>query len=396
MGISVGELLPVEGRDFPVLVRLDPEWLRYRWAEGRWYYNSVAGPLAIQPGDGHWVLHVPGARIAPWQRGLWKALARAWISKEHAIFSRANFAAKLANPARVAYAPLGATETQREGFFRKLIAWGLNTVIEMIPGWDVKIVESNGRGYEVFSQEIGTADQEMMIALAGQIVTTTGGSGFANADIHRSIRADLIKSTADSLAYTLNTQGLPQWTMRRFGIDALPTRARVAWDITPPADQKEEAGALLMVADSIEKLSSALRRHGRRLDVMSLVQRFSIPILGSHDTSEMDQRGSLDEAPLSELKQLIELAKDQGFRPTKQSVKGLLEAGGLGVEEIPQSQTTSRLELAPTDIAKVVRVDEARTSQGLSPIGDERGQLTISELELKKDSDVSVSEQEAS
>jgi len=37
--------------------------------------------------------------------------------------------------------------------------------------------------------------------------------------------------------------------------------------------------------------------------------------------------------------------------------------------------------LAPTDVAKVVRVDEARASQGLGPIGDERGQLTIGQLD---------------
>jgi hypothetical protein len=40
----------------------------------------------------------------------------------------------------------------------------------------------------------------------------------------------------------------------------------------------------------------------------------------------------------------------------------------------------SRLDLAPTDLAKVVRVDEARASRELPPIGDERGDLTIAEL----------------
>lgn len=41
----------------------------------------------------------------------------------------------------------------------------------------------------------------------------------------------------------------------------------------------------------------------------------------------------------------------------------------------------ARLDLAPTDIAKVVRVDEARRSRDLPPIGDERGDLTIVELD---------------
>ena len=41
----------------------------------------------------------------------------------------------------------------------------------------------------------------------------------------------------------------------------------------------------------------------------------------------------------------------------------------------------ARLELAPTDIARVVRVDEVRASQGLGPIGDDRGALTIGQLD---------------
>ena len=39
------------------------------------------------------------------------------------------------------------------------------------------------------------------------------------------------------------------------------------------------------------------------------------------------------------------------------------------------------LQLAPTDIAKVVTAREARAAQGLPPFGDERDDMTITELE---------------
>lgn len=39
------------------------------------------------------------------------------------------------------------------------------------------------------------------------------------------------------------------------------------------------------------------------------------------------------------------------------------------------------LTLAPTDVAKVVRVREARGAQGLPPFGDERDDMTLPELE---------------
>jgi hypothetical protein len=57
-----------------------------------------------------------------------------------------------------------------------------------------------------------------------------------------------------------------------------------------------------------------------------------------------------------------------------------------GVTPAPQlaaeNAVTSTILLAPTDVAKVVRVREARNAQGLEPFGDYRDDLTISELEV--------------
>lgn len=283
LGFGLAELVPVAGRDYPVMVRLEPEYLRYRWAEGRWYYNSIAGALPITPGDGRWVLHVPGGRQSPWNNGLWQALGRAWIGKEHALFHRENYGAKLANPARAAIAPLGATEDQRRGFLSRLIAWGVNAVFELPVGWDVKLIESNGRGSEVFQAIINTSNEEMIVGLAGQTVTTDGGTGFANADVHRSIRADLIKDTADSLAYTVNTQGLPAYVVDRWGLDAIETMAQVEWDVTPPRDLKIEADSMLSVANAIANLTGALAQYNLSLDVTEFASRFGVPIAGDED-----------------------------------------------------------------------------------------------------------------
>ncbi len=283
LGVGVAELLPVAGRDFPVLVRLDPQWLRYRWSENRWYYLSIAGPLPITPGDGRWVLHTPGGRQAPWQSGLWPACGRAFINKEHALLHRSNYSAKLANPARAATAPAGATETQRQGFLERVIAWGINTVFELPPGWDVKLIESNGRGFEVFQEEISSSDLEYMVAIAGQVVTTTGGTGFSNADVHQSIRADIIKDVAAALAYTVNTQILPAWTAARWGIDAIATGPAIEWDVAQPRDMQVEASSMVTVATAITSLSTALAPFSRAIDVDELTTRFGIPIAGDVD-----------------------------------------------------------------------------------------------------------------
>lgn len=278
LGVALGELVPVEGRSYPVLVRQDPAYLVFRFAENRWYFNSIVGLLPITPGDGRWVLHIEGPRSCPWQSGLWYALGKAFIKKSHAELHKANWEAKLANPARVATAPQGANEEQKQSWFRKVMAWGINTVFGMTPGYDVKLLESNGRGYESFESTISQSEREYVIAVAGQLVTTDGGTGFANADIHKRIAADLIRSTADALAYTINTQVIPPYVLAHWGEDALHETATLTYDTKPPADRKGDAEAMGAFGDALTKANAALEQYGIRVDARELTTSIGIPV----------------------------------------------------------------------------------------------------------------------
>lgn len=281
LGVGVAEMVPVEGRDYPVMVRLDPENLFYLWTKNEWYFKSVAGLIRIRPGDGRWVLHLPGARMSPWNAGLWPALGRSYINKEHAMSCRSNYSAKLANPARVAVSPLGATEVQQKNFFRKLMQWGINTVFDLPVGWDIKLIESNGRGIEIFQKEIDSSDQEAMIAISGNTVQATGGTGFISSGMFRAIRQDLIKSDGDALAYTLNTQGLPIYLVTMYGVDALERRfTAVQWDTSTPVELVTEAQALMTVGTAVTALVDALEKAGsdRKIDVDALFTHYGVPM----------------------------------------------------------------------------------------------------------------------
>jgi len=280
LGVGVAELVPVEGRDYPVMVRLDPEFLVYRWAENTWYFRSIAGLLKIEPGNGRWILHIPGGRNAPWHNGCWRATGGAYIRKSHANLHKDNYEATLAHPARVATSPQGATEEQRVGWFKKLAGWGQNSTFGMPSGFDAKILESNGRGFDCFLKTIADQNGEYMIVIAGQTVSTQGGTG-VEGDIFSSIRADLIKATADGLAYTINTQGIPPFILARWDERALDNRAVVEWDVTPPQGRNAEATAMVSTGNAIKTLTEALalaQSSGLELDVAAMCTKLGIPV----------------------------------------------------------------------------------------------------------------------
>jgi len=295
MGVAVGYFAPVEGRSYPVFVRLDPRWLVYRWQENRWYYTSVVGSLPITPGDGRWLLWTFGARTAPWQSGAWYSLGIAWVNKQHAMLHKSNWESKLANPARVAVMPQGANEAQKQSWFAKVMAWGANSVFGAPPGYDVKLVESNGRGYESFDTTIERSDREFMIGIAGQVITTTGGTGFSNMDLYRSIRADLIQSTERKLAYGINTQGLPVYVLTHHGEDALEQTVIVKYDTTPPKDLKADADAQAQLGNAIKSANEALASYELRVDVKPLAARFGLPLERLDGTSLADEASGDEE-----------------------------------------------------------------------------------------------------
>lgn len=299
-GASICELVPVPGRDYPVLVRLDPEYLIYRWDRNMWFYSSIAGLLPIEPGNGRWVLHVPGGRIAPWNSGVWAACGRSFINKEHAIMHRSNYSAKLANPARVAIAPQASTDAEQQSWFRKVMAWGTNTVFGLKPGYDVKLLESNGRGFEVWQAEIDTSNTELMVAIVGQIVSTTGGAGFSSQELPLQGLSDLQGETGDALAYTVNTQILPPWVANRYGVAALPRGPLARWDTSKPKDRKQVADGLLALGNALNALDDALERHDREIKIDTIAEDFGLPLLPIDDPEQRarlrDQSGDEEEA----------------------------------------------------------------------------------------------------
>jgi hypothetical protein len=290
-GVGVGEMVPVQGRDFPVLVRRYPQNLFYLWSRNQWYYRSVAGLLPIQPGvpdkNGNmWVLHIPGGRLAPWNSGMWNTLGRSYINKTQAIFARQSYIFRHSQPARVAFAALGATEEERKGTIAALIRWALNAAFVLPVGWDLKLIESNGQGIKVYNEDIATANQEIATALCGSSVMLEGAVGFGNINPFAAISQDLMNATADGWDHTVNTQILPAFVGQRWGVEALRDATTIETDSTAPKDREAEARVMTALASAIDSLDRAIAEHQQAtketkpvaLNLTELLSRFGIPV----------------------------------------------------------------------------------------------------------------------
>lgn len=278
LGVGVGERILPPGASVGVFRRLDPEFLVYRYHEDRWYYRSIVGLLPITPGDGRWVLHIPGGAVAPWQNGLWYSLGRAFIAKEHAFYLRENYSQKLANAARVAYSPAGATDVVRKGFFAKLANWGSNPVFDLPPGWEVKLLESNGRGYEVYQDTIETTNKEAMVTITGNTVTTDGGAGFQNSNIHATIRADLIQFDGDAASATVNGQIVTHWANERFGFSGVVLCPAVTYDTAPVKDQLSTMTTLTQFGLALKSANEALSPYGCKVRAKSVATSLGVEL----------------------------------------------------------------------------------------------------------------------
>lgn len=334
LGVGVAELVPVAGREFPVMVRLNPEFLYYQWWTNQWYYRSIVGQIEITPGDGRWVLHCPGGRTSPWQNGFWRAVAYAYVRKTLASFAKDLWESKLANSARVAVAPAGSTDEQAAGWFERVAAWGYNTVFQVRPGYDVKLLESNGIGWKSFESTIKEQNETYVITVAGQTVTTDGGAGFSNMDVHKSIRADLIQSTADALAYTINTQVLPQYVLTKYGEEALESRTiLVYWDVTPPKDLNSEATSLVTAANAIKGLTEALNPYELTLDAEQVCVDYGIPLNRKKQDADdtADNKAAMNGTQISSLLEVVTSCA-AGLIPRDAAV-AMLEAAFLKTPE---------------------------------------------------------------
>lgn len=272
-GLGPGELVWTEdsrtGRMLPKLKFWHPRHLRFDPQTREWFMMTVDGEVPFTPGDGKWLLYAPYGMNRPWAQGAWRACSLWWMLKTYARQDWAGYSEQHGKPIKVGHAPETASKDARKLLAADLNDLGSDTAIALPPGYDMKLVEATANTWLNFKAQIDLADSGMAIAVAGQNLTSkVQGASLAAANVHNSIRLDLINADGESLATTMHDQQWTWWTEFNFGERKLTPWPK--WDTTPPTDLKELAGTLNTTGDALKKLQEL------GVDIEPLLERFNL------------------------------------------------------------------------------------------------------------------------
>lgn len=290
-GLSVG-LFCNTGHSWPELLRLDPTWLRFDRAANSWVYLLDRKPVAVTPGLNGWVLDT-AARTAPHAHGAGFAIGKAYVRKEYALAMRDGYISRLANSAVIATSPKGASENARRQNLQGLSAWGSKTIVD-VGEFDVRLLESNGVGFQAFQNVIDSVDTSYQICVLGQTASVSGGNAFSDNQLHESVKHERILSCANSWAALNNFQVFPQIALAMYGDSG--RKIAMSLDTAPPRDRKLEAEAWNSAYTAVQGWQTIAAASGRQLDYDKIFQAFLVPLAEKPDAPTLQLVPDTDDA----------------------------------------------------------------------------------------------------
>jgi len=344
-GIAAG-VVPVRvvpsqgGRGFPRATRRievwEPRFLRYSWSEDVWYIDLATGPMQLEnmlleDGSQEFYLWTPYDHARPWRLAPWPYLTLMGIMMRDGMYARGRHAQVLA-PRRVVEYTEGWSEPQRQKMIQILEAMSYNGYLLLPPGTKYSIANVSGNDITaVYKAILDFCREEVEIGLTGQKVTTEGGKGFSTGDVQRDIHSVQLAFYAGSWADFTSRIAVDPCMRDNFGDDIDPVA--YAFNTKPIDRLVEEADALGKLGDSMKRLREGADAIGGEVS-----------------------------------------ASDP-------AIQALFRKFGVTVRPKPEAAVpVAKLDLAPTDVAKCVRVDEVRVANGLPPIGGEEGQTMLADM----------------
>ena len=131
-------------------------------------------------------------------------------------------------------------------------------------------------------------------------MTVDGGEGFANSATGLQIRSDIITELADSLAHVINTQVLPWYLIKRWGVERYLKQPTIMyWETSTAKDQNSRAAALQQAATAALQLlevslkARELSLSAPNVNVTEIFQEFGVPVQGDADGDGVADQGEI-------------------------------------------------------------------------------------------------------
>jgi hypothetical protein len=337
MGFNVCEIrweqrmIDGEALWFPVLNPWHPFYLYYQVVDRQYIAITGDEPVAIRENDPKWWVMTPWGSYRGWLRGALRSVAPNWAVRQYALRDWARFSEQHGQPIKVLKPPAQANAGDKSNMLNQVANIGSSTTL-MLPqqtgpdgaSWLLELLEAKDRAWEAFPGLLEHCDREIQQVIRGTNLTSeVQGGSYAAAQVH----ADEDSGYADSDVRKFCASASHVWRMFlrfNFGVEAEQYCPRFTMEPPDKAD-------LLALAQSQQfalTVAKQAKELGWNIDAEKFAERYSLPLIG-----------------------------------------------------VAEEAVSTGIPLAPTDVAKTVRVDEARQSNGLPPLGDERGNLLIAELE---------------
>jgi len=352
-GVAIGEII-WEHRSDAWVPRLKVWNMQWAWAyrEERCYYLTTREgniKVPMDGSDGKWV--VLGSGDEPWMNGLVRCLAVPWLVRQFAVRDWARYSERHGMPIILADVPSVSSELEKDQFQDDIAILSTETTIQLPTNvdedgakFDLRLLEATDQNSDGFKDLIRHVDDSFAITLTGNNLTTQIDAGsLAAAQVGGEVKRERTMGDAQTLSTELRVQFLDWWVRYNYGDNSQDITPWPHWDVDPPVDLK-------LNAETLEHLGRAVA--GLKAVDLTIddIERFG-----------------------------VSRATEPGVAP-----QGPGPAPGDGDPMLPTDAGT--VELAPTDIALVVTVDEARASQSLPPWHDPiEGAMTVAEFKARKE-----------
>lgn len=323
------------------------EHVRWNASLERLETHTKNGPLLpIVHGDGTWII-VRKCEVLPWTQEacllpaalLWAGIAYGFA--DWAAATQSHGQAKMA-----AQLPEGASYQERDAEGKIVLTpearATLQTLQDMVSGAagagvfmhgsQVDFLANGSNAWQVFEKFIENREKSAARIYNGTDATMGSAGGAPGVDISLlfGVATTKVQGDFEAIEQAMNTGAYQPWCAINEGDSRLaPSLKFLIPDPDAAAKSKEES-------DRTDRLFAALEKY-----------------------------------------------KAQGMQITQEVVESLARLYGCNVVPVLASGDTKAvpIELAPTDVAKIVRVGPALRSLGLEPFGDERDGMTITELD---------------